>query len=103
MKILTDYEDRIFLAAMNREIDICERVDEELHGDKNLIDICNSIIKKVSSAEPVSHGYWIDINQDHDTMLRECSVCHDWQTHWDSYCPKYCPKCGAKMDKEVQK
>ena len=52
-------------------------------------------------AEPVRHGYWIDMGD-----FESCSVCH--KTHlkeFQSYYAKvvwlktpYCAQCGAKMD-----
>lgn len=44
-------------------------------------------------AEPVRHGYWIDVN--YDGSLWRCSVCGETQ------CCKsnYCADCGAKMEK----
>ncbi len=52
---LTDSEQRLFLAAIQRERDVCFEVDEEARakGDTdvvNLVNVCNSIERKVKSA-----------------------------------------------------
>ncbi len=52
---LTDKEQRLFLAAIQRERDVCFEVDEEARekGDTdvvNLVDVCNSIERKVKKA-----------------------------------------------------
>ena len=52
---LTDREQRIFLAAMSREKDVCKQVDDKYgdceESDKNsLIITCHEIIRKVKSA-----------------------------------------------------
>lgn len=110
MKILTDDEHRIFLAAMAREMDYCKKIDKEINGCKDLVPICRSIIDKVDNAEPVRHGEWIDKPTIQEFAGRnipvvECSKCgiafcdlinnHRYMYH-------YCPNCGAEMDKEMR-
>lgn len=52
---LTDKEQRIFLAAMGREEEVCKQVDAK-YGDcrepyeDSLVSICHEIIRKVKSA-----------------------------------------------------
>lgn len=46
---LTDEEQRIFLAAMARELKICQ--EENSHpGDVDLVAVCNNIERKVKNA-----------------------------------------------------
>lgn len=52
---LTDAEQRIFLAAMKREEDVCKQVDEEckyyrLPHEDSLVVICRKITRKVKNA-----------------------------------------------------
>lgn len=50
---LTDKEQRIFLAAMHREYEVCKEIDKELVRepyDEPLTSICNSIRYKVKKA-----------------------------------------------------
>lgn len=49
---LTDKEQRIFLAAMNREEKVCKQVDEEFRDcrepyEDSLVRICHEITRKV--------------------------------------------------------
>ena len=54
-ELLTDKEQRIFLAAMGREEKVCKQVDEERkdcrepHED-SLVRVCHNIIRKVKAA-----------------------------------------------------
>ena len=52
---LTDIEQRIFLAAMGREEDVCKKVDAECRDcrepyEDSLVRICHEIIRKVKGA-----------------------------------------------------
>lgn len=52
---LTDKEQRIFLAAMGREEEVCKQVDEECKDcrepyEDSLVRICHEIIRKVKGA-----------------------------------------------------
>lgn len=52
---LTDKEQRIFLAAMGREEEVCKQVDEECRGcgepyEDSLVKTCHEIIRKVKGA-----------------------------------------------------
>ncbi len=51
---LTDNEQRIFLAAMSREENVCKQVDDEFRGcrepyEDSLVRICREIIRKVKA------------------------------------------------------
>lgn len=54
IELLTDKEQRIFLKAINREREVCQKVDDE-YSDKysdndskvSLVKVCNSIERKV--------------------------------------------------------
>ena len=53
---LTDKEQRIFLAAMGREREVCKQVDEEWRDylrepyEDSLVSVCNEIERKVKGA-----------------------------------------------------
>ena len=52
---LTDKEQRIFLAAMGREEEVCKQVDEECKDcrepyEDSLVRVCHEIIRKVKAA-----------------------------------------------------
>lgn len=52
---LTDKEQRIFLAAMGREENVCKQVDEECRNcrepyEDSLVWVCHEIIRKVKAA-----------------------------------------------------
>ena len=50
---LTDKEQRIFLAAMGREEEVCKQVDEECCREPyedSLVRVCHEIIRKVKGA-----------------------------------------------------
>lgn len=52
---LTDKEQRIFLAAMGREEEVCKQVDEECRDcrepyEDSLVRTCHEIIRKVKGA-----------------------------------------------------
>ena len=52
---LTDKEQRIFLAAMGREEEVCKQVDEECRDcrepyEDSLVRVCHEIIRKVKAA-----------------------------------------------------
>ena len=52
---LTDKEQRIFLAAMDREEKVCKQVDENCRGcreacEDSLVKTCHEIIRKVKGA-----------------------------------------------------
>ena len=52
---LTDKEQRIFLAAMGREEEVCKQVDEECKDcrepyEDSLVGVCHEIIRKVKAA-----------------------------------------------------
>ena len=46
----------------------------------------------------VRHGKWIEIEENSNGHLNECSVCGNWVFHNYEYVSKYCPECGSKMD-----
>ena len=61
-----------------------------------MIEIRKAIMKMIQEAptvdaEPVRHGYWIDVNG--DGSLWRCSVCGETQCCNSNYCGD----CGAKM------
>ena len=50
IELLTDTEQRIFLKAMSREREVCQRADDEYSDDDSkvsLVRVCNSIERKV--------------------------------------------------------
>jgi hypothetical protein len=50
IELLTDTEQRIFLKAMSREREICQKVDNQFLDDDStvsLVKVCNSIERKV--------------------------------------------------------
>ena len=49
---LTDTEQRIFLAAMNREKKVCKQVDEKFReaDEDSLVKTCHEIVRKVKGA-----------------------------------------------------
>ena len=50
IELLTDTEQRIFLKAINREREVCQKVDDEYSDDDSkvsLVRVCNSIERKV--------------------------------------------------------
>lgn len=47
----SDSEYRILLAALGRERKLCEKIEKEFTGTVNLIDIMNSIDKKIRSIQ----------------------------------------------------
>jgi hypothetical protein len=48
IELLTDTEQRIFLKAINREREVCQKVDDEYPDDDlSLAKVCNSIERKV--------------------------------------------------------
>jgi len=52
---LTDKEQRIFLAAMGREVEVCKQVDDECRDcrepyEDSLVRTCHEIIRKVKGA-----------------------------------------------------
>ena len=50
IELLTDKEQRIFLKAINREREVCQKVDDEYSDDDSkvsLVKVCNSIERKV--------------------------------------------------------
>lgn len=50
IELLTDKEQRIFLKAISREREVCQRVDDEYSDDDSkvsLVKVCNSIERKV--------------------------------------------------------
>lgn len=50
IELLTDTEQRIFLKAISREREVCQRVDDEYSDDDSkvsLVKVCNSIERKV--------------------------------------------------------
>ena len=50
IELLTDKEQRIFLKAINREREVCQRVDDEYSDEDSkvsLVKVCNSIERKV--------------------------------------------------------
>ena len=50
IELLTDTEQRIFLKAINREREVCQKVDDEYADDDSkvsLVKVCNSIERKV--------------------------------------------------------
>ncbi len=47
---LTDKEQRIFLAAIERERKVCKEVDDHFDGDVSLTKVCSEIERKVKAA-----------------------------------------------------
>ena len=50
IELLTDTEQRIFLKAMSRERDVCQKIDDEYSEDESkvsLVKVCDSIERKV--------------------------------------------------------
>ena len=50
IELLTDTEQRIFLKAISREREVCQKVDDEYSDDDSkvsLVRVCNSIERKV--------------------------------------------------------
>lgn len=50
IELLTDKEQRIFLKAINREREVCRKVDDEYSDNDSrvsLVKVCNSIERKV--------------------------------------------------------
>jgi len=50
IELLTDREQRIFLKAINREREVCQKVDDEYSDNDSrvsLVKVCNSIERKV--------------------------------------------------------
>lgn len=50
IELLTDTEQRIFLKAINREREVCRKVDDEYSDDDSkvsLVRVCSSIERKV--------------------------------------------------------
>ena len=50
IELLTDTEQRIFLKAISREREVCQKVDDEYSDDGSkvsLVKVCNSIERKV--------------------------------------------------------
>ena len=50
IELLTDKEQRIFLKAINREREVCQKVDDEYSDNDSkvsLVRVCNSIERKV--------------------------------------------------------
>ena len=50
IELLTDKEQRIFLKAISREREVCQKVDDEYSDDDSkvsLVKVCNSIERKV--------------------------------------------------------
>lgn len=50
VELLTDAEQRIFLKAINREREVCQKVDDEYSDNDSkvsLVKVCNSIERKV--------------------------------------------------------
>lgn len=50
IELLTDKEQRIFLKAMSREREVCQKIDDEYSDNDSrvsLVKVCNSIERKV--------------------------------------------------------
>ena len=47
---LTDAEQRLFLAAIDLELKVCEKVDRDCPGGINLVNACLEIKRKVKKA-----------------------------------------------------
>ena len=50
-RYFTDDEYRILLSALSRERQVCEKVDNECEGDKNLTMIMDNIEKKINMVQ----------------------------------------------------
>ena len=74
--MFTDKEHRILLAAMRRERNICEEVDRKTIREPyedSLLDICNSIDKKIYD---IQHKYrWHDLRKNPDDLPVEHYNC----------------------------
>ena len=46
---LNDIEKRIFLSAMNRELEVCKQIDKDMEDEDgiNLVKVCQSIERKI--------------------------------------------------------
>ena len=72
---------------------------------RDVLNLINSA--PTIDAEPVRHGWWIDMQEDDATEgMWRCSECGS-DRYFDIFTPEeagcyYCPNCGAKMDEEVQ-
>ena len=55
-RYFTDDEYRILLSALSRERQVCEKVDNECDGDKNLTMIMDSIERKIKAIQ-YKQGY----------------------------------------------
>lgn len=50
-RYFTDDEYRILLSALSRERKVCEKIDAECEGDKNLTMIMDSIERKIKTIQ----------------------------------------------------
>lgn len=50
-KYFTDDEYRILLSALSRERKVCEKIDNECEGNKNLTMIMDSIERKIKTVQ----------------------------------------------------
>lgn len=55
-RYFTDDEYRILLSALSRERQVCEKVDNECEGNKNLIMIMDSIERKIKAVQYKREG-----------------------------------------------
>lgn len=51
LRYFTDDEYRILLSALSRERQVCEKVDIECEGEKNLTMIMDSIERKINTVQ----------------------------------------------------
>ena len=64
-------------------------------GMRNVI----RLVKRLPTADPVKHGYWIYVGAHNGVHLFECSLCHcGLNTENPDWLSKYCSGCGAKME-----
>ena len=101
MNILNDTEHRIFLSAMRREKEICERFDSFNDSGIKLLPICRSIERKVNEAVIKRVGKWIKVQlplplSDGSKVAYRCPFCN---TTWE-HTFKHCPNCGERVKEE---
>lgn len=88
----------------------CKKVEHNCDYEVSLMDVCCAIDDAPTiEAEPVRHGYWIEMERGH---YFKCSNCRNpipykfgWKlcngiTNKRNY--NFCPNCGAKMDEVTE-
>lgn len=63
------------------------------------LDCTLAVIKNAKTIDPVKHGRWEYVGEQHGAHVFECSECHGRiDTVNPNWLSKYCSGCGAKMD-----